>query len=112
MPFIETKVTLTQAARLVPGRPNVSTLWRWCRRGLNGIRLEYVRFGRKIYTTSEALDRFAIALAAADLQTDIHRNKFNPVGAISSPTPENMRNRLENAAAVLQAAGIKDGGRS
>ena len=62
----ETKLTLVQAAKLAPGRPHASTVWRWCREGINGVRLEYVRFGRRIFTSAEALERFASALASAD----------------------------------------------
>lgn len=62
----ETKLTLTEAAKRSPGRPHASTLWRWCREGLHGVRLEYVRFGRRIFTSTEALDRFAQALADTD----------------------------------------------
>lgn len=65
---IETKLSLSQAAKQAPGRPHASTLWRWCRGGLHGVRLEYVRFGRRIFTSMEAMDRFAAALAAHDEQ--------------------------------------------
>jgi len=63
-------LTLTEATAFVPGqnskRPSVSTVWRWCRKGLNGVQLEYVRCGRKILTSHEALGRFFRRLAAAD----------------------------------------------
>lgn len=62
----EAKLTLTQAAKRSPGRPHASTVWRWCRAGLNGVRLEYVRFGRRIFTSAEALERFVEALAKTD----------------------------------------------
>ena len=26
-------MTLTQAAKLAPGRPSVNCIWRWCRKG-------------------------------------------------------------------------------
>ena len=46
-------ITLAEAARRLPridGRKVCDvTLWRWARRGLRGVRLEYVRVGR-IYT--------------------------------------------------------------
>ena len=51
-------------------RLHSSTLWRWCRRGVKGVKLEYRRFGRRICTTTAALDRFARRLAAADEQVD------------------------------------------
>jgi hypothetical protein len=61
----ETLVTLAQAAKRLPGRPHVSTLWRWARRGVRGIVLEtYVVAGRR-FTSTEALERFASATTAA-----------------------------------------------
>jgi hypothetical protein len=62
----ENLITLTQAAKLLPSnngkRIAVSTLFRWATRGLRGVRLESRRFGRRIYTTPEALDAFGKAL--------------------------------------------------
>ncbi len=41
-------------------------MWRWCRKDLNGVFLEYARVGHRICTSAEALNRFVNALAAAD----------------------------------------------
>lgn len=43
-----------------------STLYRWARNGIGGIRLEYLRIGRCMVTSREALDRFFANLAAVD----------------------------------------------
>jgi hypothetical protein len=43
-----------------------STLYRWARKGIGGVRLEYLRIGRSMVTSREALDRFFAQLAAAD----------------------------------------------
>ncbi|HUT58122.1 MAG TPA: DUF1580 domain-containing protein [Phycisphaerae bacterium] len=63
-------ITLAEAARHLPridGRKvSVCTLWRWARRGLRGARLEYVRVGRRVCTTREALMRFFTNLAELD----------------------------------------------
>ena len=69
----ETKLTLTQATKHWPGRPHTSTLWRACRKGTlaaNGERvfLEHRRFGSRIYTSHEAIERFAQRLTAADAE--------------------------------------------
>ena len=68
----EGMLTLTEATKALTAasgkRPATSTLWRWCRRGVRGIKLEYVRLGRRILTTPEALERFAKALADLDKQ--------------------------------------------
>jgi hypothetical protein len=57
---------LSQAARLLPHRPHASTLWRWCRKGYRGVRLEYSRMGKRIYVTAESLERFGEAVARAE----------------------------------------------
>lgn len=64
----EETLTLTQATKLLPTRPHVSTLWRWCRQGLRGVQLEYRRCGDRIVTSKEALERFGLALADLDAE--------------------------------------------
>jgi Protein of unknown function (DUF1580) len=66
----EELLTLGQAARVRPpgrrGRPtHRSTVARWIARGLRGCRLEALRLGGTLYTTREALQRFAADLTAA-----------------------------------------------
>lgn len=63
----EDTITLPQAARELPGRPNASTLWRWHRRGVGGVRLEAVRIGGgRIYTSRQAITRFLAATQKDD----------------------------------------------
>lgn len=64
-------VSLNEAPEHVSGRPSISAIWRWCRRGVlarNGqrIRLEHRRIGGKIYTSPLWLDAFTKALTDAD----------------------------------------------
>jgi len=64
-------ITLTEAAKITPGRPSTNCLWRWCRRGVlsrsgQRIRLEHVRIGGKIFTTTDWVEQFGKALAEAD----------------------------------------------
>jgi hypothetical protein len=65
----EQLLTLAQAAQLRPagrrGRPtHTSTVYRWISRGLRGHRLEAIRLGGALYTSREALQRFAELLTA------------------------------------------------
>lgn len=66
----EQLLSLSDASRALPPidgkRPHVSTIWRWCKRGIRGVRLEYVRLGHRICTSKEALGRFAQRLADED----------------------------------------------
>jgi len=103
----EQLITLTEATKLLPevdGRkPAVCTLWRWCRKGLRGMFLEYVRVGRKICTTREALLRFFTDLAELD-------EKASPSAPpLSTRTPVTSRQRqraLAEADRILEEAGI------
>ncbi len=54
-------VTLAEAARLLPGRPHLCTLYRWVARGVGGVKLEAVKVGGRTYTSRESLQRFAEA---------------------------------------------------
>lgn len=56
-------ITLTEAAKITPGRPSTNCLWRWCRRGVlsrggERIRLEHRRIGGKIFTALDWLEEF------------------------------------------------------
>ena len=88
----ESLLTLAQAAKVIP-RPNgrqvtVATLWRWCRKGINGVYLEHLCIGRTIVTDKEALNRFFHNLANID-------------GPLS---PHNPHNRKRVAAEIVQSA--------
>ena len=72
----ETLITLPQAAAILPGRPSVATLWRWRLRGVAGRRLESVQIGGRVYTSREALQRFA-----------------QPSGGAPAATPRTTRQR-------------------
>lgn len=65
-------MTLSEAAKGLPKsngkRIHVSTLWRWCRKGIQGTCLEYVKVGRKVMVSRDGLNRFFSALAQADAE--------------------------------------------
>ena len=61
----EQLLTLSQAAKLLPGTPHVSTLWRWVQHGCRGVKLESLALAGRRFTSREALDRFAAATTAA-----------------------------------------------
>lgn len=63
----EQRITLKNARRRIPGRPSYETVWRWCRHGRQGVRLEYLRVGRAMYTSVEALERFFQRVTAVDM---------------------------------------------
>lgn len=96
-------ITLAQAAKLLPTnngkRICVSTLFRWATRGVHGVRLEVRRFGRRIYTTTDALDAFGKALAERPAPLPDHHHH-------SGRTPGQRERALADAAKTLEQAGI------
>ncbi len=63
-------LTLSEAAKRLPRnngrRVHTSTLWRWCRKGCHGVKLQYVRIGRSIRVTEAGLNHFFTELAKLD----------------------------------------------
>jgi len=112
----EELLTLTEATKVMPRingrRPAVSTLWRWCRKGLHGVHLEYLRIGRNIVTSRRALRRFFADLAVADRPLD----SDGPVRSVARRNQQFLskggrserarQKSIEEAEAVLAEAGI------
>ncbi len=99
----ERVVTFTEAAKLLPKmngkRPHASSVWRWARKGVQGVRLESRRVGGRFVTSVEALERFTERLAAIDL----------PDRSEPPSKPRTTRARalaVERAEAECAAAGI------
>ena len=65
-------ITLSQAAKLAPGKPSPNCLWRWCRKGVlsrakRRVHLRHIRIGGTIYTTAKWVRHFGRRLAEADV---------------------------------------------
>ena len=69
-------LTPKQAASLLPvieGKPiDPSAIWRWARKGIQGVRLEHIRIGGRILTTMEALENFTRELAEVDIPSMVN----------------------------------------
>jgi len=110
----EAGLSLTDATKELPSlggrRLDVSTLWRWCRRGVRGERLEYARLGYRIVTSREALARFAQRLAEADDAEDA--SSLERQAARCQPpvtkgrTPKQREAAIARARRELAAAGV------
>ncbi len=61
----ETVCTVTEAAKLFPGRPHIATVWRYVHTGVRGLRLETIKVGGKRFTSHEAVERFIERVTAA-----------------------------------------------
>lgn len=90
----ERLITLSEAARLIPGRPHASTIWRWRTRGVKGRKLESVTIGGKAYTSREALQRFAVASGGTEPEPPTLR------------TPKARERAIAKAEKELSDAGI------
>jgi len=103
----ETLLSLADAARALPPidgkRPHCSTIWRWSKKGLHGVYLEYVRLGHRVCTSQEALSRFVNALAAADRLHSV----ATPM-KIKSPSPAARSQAIERANEFLAKNGISN----
>jgi hypothetical protein len=68
-------LSMTEAAKLLPGRPNVATLWRWRTSGCRGHRLETILFGGRRYTSREAIARFVAAINGEPVRAETPRQR-------------------------------------
>ena len=108
----ETTLSLSEAARHLPAidgkKPHASTLWRWCRKGVGPkqTRLEYVRFGHRIVTSVEAIQRFTERLAEADSKYE--QPEYSPRTERPSNSTSSTRRAkaIADAEAHCEAAGI------
>jgi hypothetical protein len=100
--LLETEgLTMAEAAALLPGRKPgkrlyVNTVWRWCVKGLRGVRLRSVLIGGQRLTTRRWLQEFIQGMSEARDPKE------------SSPpvirTPRQRRSASERAAEELKAA--------
>jgi hypothetical protein len=94
-------VTLTEAAKLIPGRASgrrvsVTTLWRWCIRGVHGVRLRSVLVGGHRCTTRTWLQEFIEAITSAAEPPE----RTSP----QVRTPRQRQSAADRAAEELKAA--------
>src|SRR5262245_27081454 len=94
----EQLLSIADACKSLPqrrGRPiSFSTVWRWMRRGVRGVRLESMPVGGVLFTSSEALARFFAAL----------ERRRQPV--VLEPPPRACRAQQRMAKRILEKAGI------
>jgi hypothetical protein len=55
-------LSLREAAKLFPGQPHISTIFRWTERGIRGNRLETWLIGGKRFTTNDAINSFVVKI--------------------------------------------------
>ncbi len=104
----EQALSLSEATRALPPvdgrRPHASTIFRWCKRGLRGVHLEYVRIGNRVCTSREALSRFANRLADADAAHG--ETNIAPPKPAQTRTARQRDRSVARAETTLRSAGI------
>lgn len=85
----ETLKSPAEATRHAPGRPHVSTIWRWMTRGVRGIRLESLVCAGRRYTSLEAIERFIARTTEAATTVD------NYSASTAESDSDSRRNRAE-----------------
>ena len=106
----ENYIDLTHAARLSPGKPHASTIWRWCRKGVKArsgerIRLEHIRAGGRIFTTAKALKCFFERVTEAD-QEHFQSDQPEPTRRLRFVTDRQRQRSYDRDIQTLKAAGI------
>jgi hypothetical protein len=94
----ETRLSIIDAGRLIArlrgqSRPAAATAWRWCSRGLRGVRLEHYRIGGRIVTTEQAVRRFL-----ARVQADEPASAVVVTAAPQAAQPDELRRQTIDAA--------------
>ena len=84
----ENLIKIIDVPRHLPGRPNVSTIYRW----LNSGKLESVMIGGRRWTSTEAIARFV--------------NRSTSGAATPSEVSGQRKREIEKAEAKLKASGI------
>ena len=101
-------LTFSEAAALLPRRGgrkiHTSTLWRWARKGVQGVRLKTWRLGGRFFTTEKALMQFAEELAEVPPRTDRERISRQPIRR--QRTERQRRLAIERAERELDEAGF------
>jgi hypothetical protein len=107
----EQLLSLKEAARSLPkidGKtPHASSIYRWCIRGISGVKLDHVRLGRRVVTSKEALNRFVNELAQKDAE---NLQKSIQTFDIQIVQPNNQskhrRSQIESAERILHEKGL------
>jgi hypothetical protein len=91
----ETAIAVNKSPAQIPGRPHVSTVWRWVLTGVRGIKLETFVVGCQRFTTKQAIERFIAATTA--------RANGEP---LPTRTPRQRERAIDAAEHELSKAGI------
>jgi hypothetical protein len=72
------RISLTALARREG--VHLSTVWRWCLRGVRGIRLEAISIGQRRYTTLPAYERWISRINGEPVRSESPRQRERVIG--------------------------------
>lgn len=102
----ETIVSFAEAAARLPRingkKIHASSLWRWARNGIRGVRLETRHLGGRVVTSMEALERFSKELAEMEQPERPPRSSLR----LKARSSAKERRDIERAYAQLEKHGI------
>lgn len=111
MIFKETMLTFSQAASHLPRmqgkKIHTSTLWRWARKGVQGVKLETRKLGGRFFTSLEALERFSKALAEKEPDRGASVQVIPKKSLVVSESEKRRRlKQIEAAERFLEGEGV------
>lgn len=65
-------IPVNKCSRFIPGNPHCATVWRWCTKGVRGVRLETVMIGGRRMVTPQSLDEFLRQLNSDSTAIQVH----------------------------------------
>lgn len=70
-------IAINDVPKVLPGRPHISTVWRWCLRGVKGHTLKSTMIGGRRYISKADLDDFIECLSTSTAP-EIHSKATSP----------------------------------
>jgi hypothetical protein len=67
----EKLINLADAVGEIPVHVSKWTVWQWSKKGVDGIMLETVKIGRRLFTSKEAIARFLDRVMVTNVKDDV-----------------------------------------
>lgn len=107
-------LSIANAARLLPGKPSPSAVWRWVRSGVNGVKLPAIKVGSRFFINEADLAGFIQHVTEMDRErfeaARAARQAEQAAGKAARPRPASEKRRqreINEAMENLRKAGVK-----
>lgn len=102
----ETMLSLSDAAKSLPNKPNPATVFRWTQKGCRGVILESKMLGGRRHTSEEALKRFFDRLSGGSGEAGTQPGSPSQTSGPSIRTSRQRKIATDQARRNLQSAGF------